>query len=121
MEMRLTPIVCVAQDYIQGKNIDDARLRKSIFELRDNKTEHLLGYLPLVSGMLILLTENVATELALSNGACGIFRQLVYEESSVDVQFHYTNFPKNTKFITQPKYALVEFLHCKIDSELAEL
>ena len=30
-------------------------------------------------------------------------------------------FKKNTKFITQPKYALVEFPHCKIDSELAEL
>ena len=121
METGFTPVVCVAQDYIQGKNIDDARLRKTILELPDNKTEHLPGYLPLVSGMPVLLTENVATELALSNGACGIFRQFVYEESPADVQFHYTNFPKNTKFITLPKYALVEFLHCKIDSELAEL
>ena len=121
MEMGLTPVVCVAQDYIQGKNIDDPRLRKTILELPDNKTEHLPGYLPLVSWMPVLLTENVATQLALSNGTRGIFRQLVYEESPADVQFHYTNLPKNTKFITQPKYALVEFPHCKIDSELAEL
>ena len=112
--------MCCSRLY-SGKNIDDARLRKTILELPDNKTEHLPGYLPLVSGMPVLLIENVATELALSNGACGIFRQLVYEESPADVQFHYTNFPKSTKFITQPKYALVEFPHCKIDSELAEL
>ena len=121
MEMGFTPIVCVAQDYTQRKNIDDACLRKSIFELPDNKTEHRPGYLPLLSGMPILLTENVATELALSNGTRGILRQLVYEESPADVQFHYTNFPKTAKFITQPKYALVEFPQCKIDSELAEL
>ncbi|CAF4638754.1 unnamed protein product, partial [Rotaria socialis] len=30
-------------------------------------------------------------------------------------------FPTNTKFITQPKYALVEFPNSKLDSELAEL
>ena len=121
MEMGLTPIVCVAQDYIQGKNIDDASLRKTILELPDNKTEHLPGYLPLVLGMPVLLTKNVATELALSNGTHGIFRQVVYKESPADVQFHNTNFPANTKFITHPKYALVEFSHCKVDSELAEL
>ena len=121
MEMRLTPIVCVAQDHIQGKNIEDTRRRKAILELPDNKTKHLPGYLPLVPGMPVLLTKNIATELALSNGARGIFRQLVYEESPADVQFHDTNFPANTNFITQPKYALVEFSHCKVDSELAEL
>ena len=121
MEMRLTPILCVAQDHIQGKNIEDTRRRKAILELPDSKTKHLPGYLPLVPGMPVLLTENIATELTLSNGARGIFRQLVYEESPSDVQFHDTNFPANTKFITQPKYALVEFSHCKVDSELAEL
>ncbi|CAF4375788.1 unnamed protein product, partial [Rotaria sordida] len=26
MEMGLTPIVCIAQDYIQGKPVDDLRL-----------------------------------------------------------------------------------------------
>ncbi|CAF3379432.1 unnamed protein product [Rotaria socialis] len=101
MEMGLRPMVCVAQDYFQGK--------------------HLSAYLLLVPGMPVLLTENVARELGLSNGTCGIYHQLVYEESSADIQFHDKNFPTNIKFITQLKYALVEFPNCKLDSELAEL
>ncbi|CAF4311515.1 unnamed protein product, partial [Rotaria sordida] len=51
MQLGLTPIVCIAQDYIQGKTVDDLRLRQAILELPDNKTEHLPGYLPLVPGM----------------------------------------------------------------------
>ncbi|CAF4368527.1 unnamed protein product, partial [Rotaria sordida] len=96
MEMGLTPIVCIAQDYIQGKPVDDLRLRKAILELPDNKTEHLPGYLPLVPGMPVLLTENIATELGLSNGTRGIFRQLVYDESPEDVRYQDKNFPPNT-------------------------
>ncbi|CAF2181806.1 unnamed protein product, partial [Rotaria magnacalcarata] len=119
--MGLRPMVCVAQDYFQGKIIDDLRLRKTILELPDNKTEYLPGYLHLVPGVPVLLTENLATELGLSNGTRRIFHQLVYEESSADIQFQDKNFPTNTKFITQPKYALVEFPNCKLDSELAEL
>ncbi|CAM2727278.1 unnamed protein product [Rotaria socialis] len=92
MEMGLRPMVCVAQDYFQGKIIDDLRLRKTILELYDNKAEHLPGYLPLVPGMPVLLTENMATELGLSNGTRGIFHQLVYEESSADIQFQDKNF-----------------------------
>ncbi|CAF1406925.1 unnamed protein product, partial [Rotaria magnacalcarata] len=96
IEMGLRPMVCVAQDYFQRKIIDDLRLRKTILELPDNKTEHLPGYLPLVPGMPVLLTENMATELGLSNGTRGIFHQLVYEESSADIQFQDKNFPTNT-------------------------
>ncbi|CAF5164742.1 unnamed protein product, partial [Rotaria sp. Silwood1] len=29
MEMGLSPIVCIAQDYIQGKTVDDSRLRQA--------------------------------------------------------------------------------------------
>ena len=57
MEMRLTPIVCVAQDHIQGKNIEETRRREAILELPDNKTKHLPGYLPLVPGISVLLTK----------------------------------------------------------------
>ena len=121
MEMGLTPVVCTAQDYINGKDIENNRLRKAILELPDNRTEHLPGYLPIVPGTPVLLTENIATELGLSNGTCGIFRQLVYEESLVDIHMHDTSFPANTKFITHPKYALVEFPNCKLDCELTEL
>ena len=119
--MGLQPIVCVAQDYIKGAIVDDLRLRKALLELPDNKTEHLPGHLPLVPGMPVLLTENLATELGLSNGTRGIFRQLVYEDSSDNGSFQEILFPKNTKFITQPKYALVEFFNCKLESSLDEL
>ncbi|CAF1299080.1 unnamed protein product [Rotaria sp. Silwood1] len=107
--------------YFQEKPVDDLRLRKAILELPDNKTEHLPGYLPLVPGMPVLLTENIATELGLSNGTRGIFRQLVYDESPEDVRYQDKNFPPNTKFITQSKYALVEFPGCKLNTKLAEL
>ncbi|CAF2182230.1 unnamed protein product, partial [Rotaria magnacalcarata] len=50
-----------------------------------------------------------------------IIDEMIYEESSADIQFQDKNFPANTKFITQLKYALVEFPNCKLDSELAEL
>ncbi|CAF1477381.1 unnamed protein product, partial [Rotaria sordida] len=119
--MGLTPIVCIAQGYIQEKTVDDIRLRQAILELPDNKTEHLPGYLPLVPGMPVLLTENVVSEIRLSNGTRGIFRQLVYDESPEDVRYQDKNFPSNTKFITLPKYALVEFPGCKLDDKLAEL
>ena len=67
--MGLTPIVCIVQDYIQGRSVDDLRLRKALLELPDNKTEHLPWYLLLVPEMPVLLTENIATELGLSNSA----------------------------------------------------
>ncbi|CAF2837397.1 unnamed protein product, partial [Rotaria sp. Silwood2] len=106
MEMAVRPIVCLTQNYVKGTRIEDSQLRKAILELPDSKTEHLPGYLPLVPGMPILLKENVATELGLCNGTRGIFRQLVYDELSDNIQFDKTVFPKHTKFITQPKYAL---------------
>jgi ATP-dependent exoDNAse (exonuclease V) alpha subunit len=121
LELGLRPVVCVAQDYVTGKIVDNIRLRKAILELPDNKTEHLPGYLPLVPGMPVLLTENIATELGLSNGTKGVFRQLVYDNSSEIFNLNEKIFPDNTEFIAQPKYALVEFPNCKIDSALATL
>ncbi|CAF2819338.1 unnamed protein product [Rotaria sp. Silwood2] len=118
MEMKVRPIICLTQDYVKGTRIEDSQLRKAILELPENKTEHLPGYLPLVPGMPVLLTENIATELRLFNGTRGIFRQLVYDELSDDIQFDKTVLPKHTKFITQPQYALAEFSSCKLDSEL---
>jgi len=121
LELGLQPVVCVAQDYVAGKVVDNSRLREAILRLPDNKTEHLPGYLPLAPGMPVLLTENIATELGLSNGAKGIFRQLVFDNSSDIFNFDKKKFPNSTKFITQPKYALVEFSKCKVDSALATL
>ena len=121
MEMRIRPIVCFAQDYIKNSPITDAKLRKAILDLPETKTNYLPGYLPMVPGMPVLLTENIATELDLSNGTRGVFRQLVYEEESDQVPFGETIFPKHTRFVTQPKYALVEFMSCKLQTGLKEL
>ena len=112
--MGLTPLVCIARDYITGKNLENIRLWKTVFELSDNETQHLPGYLSLVPRMPVLLTENVATEFGHSNGTRGIFYQLVYEESSMDVHLHDTNFPANIKFITHPKYAFCEILRLQV-------
>ncbi|CAF4330939.1 unnamed protein product, partial [Rotaria sordida] len=60
----------------------------------NNKTESLPGYLPLVPEMPVLLTDNVATELGLSNGIKGIFRQIVYEELDTSLTYTNTKFPK---------------------------
>jgi hypothetical protein len=119
--MKIQPTVCVAQDYINNTAITDSKLRYTILDLPDNKTEHLPGYLPLVPGMPVLLTDNIATELELSNGTRGIFRQLVYDDNHDHIQLVQTGFPDNTKLITSPKYALVEFPTCKLASELKEL
>lgn len=121
LELGLQPVVCVAEDYVAGKLIDNLRLRETILGLPDNKTEHLPGYLPLVPGMPVLLTENIATELGLSNGTKGIFRQLVFDNSSNICDFAKKIFPDNTRFITKLKYALVEFPKCKIDTALTML
>ncbi|CAF4671370.1 unnamed protein product, partial [Rotaria sp. Silwood2] len=67
--MEVRPIVCLTRDYVKGTRIEDSQLRKAILELPDNKTEHLPGYLPLITGMPILLTDNIATELGLYNVA----------------------------------------------------
>jgi hypothetical protein len=121
MKMGLRPVVCVAQDYIKNAVVEDPRLRKALLDLPDNKTEHLPSYLPLVPGMPVLLTCNIATELGLSNGTRGIFQQLVYDDFDDDVRVTDPFFPQHTKFITHPKYALVEFPSCKLDSGLSHL
>lgn len=121
MKMGLRPVICVAQDYIKNVVVDDPRLRKALLDLPDNKTEHLPSYLPLVPGMPVLLTCNIATELGLSNGTRGIFRQLVYDDVDDEVRFSDPLFPQHTKFVIRPKYALVEFPSCKLDSGLKEL
>ncbi|CAF1272418.1 unnamed protein product [Rotaria sp. Silwood1] len=117
-------IVCVAQDKTKSKKIDTKnlhRLQNFLLDLPDNKTESLPGYLPLVPGMPVLLTDNVATELGLSNGTKGIFRQIVYEELDTSLTYTNTKFPKNTIFIRKPSYALLEVPKAKISTKFDSL
>ncbi|KIJ42108.1 hypothetical protein M422DRAFT_126760, partial [Sphaerobolus stellatus SS14] len=58
------------------------------------KANNLYGHLPLVPGMPVFLTDNIATEIGLSNGCEGTLVSLKYEvagnkryAASVDVDF----------------------------------
>lgn len=69
-----SPTVAITTDITKAKKpIDLPDLTKRLLALPDNKTEHLPGYLPLIPGMPVLLQENIACELGLSNGTRGIF------------------------------------------------
>ncbi|CAF4825239.1 unnamed protein product, partial [Rotaria socialis] len=116
-----TPIVCVAQDTCKGKPIEDRALIKKLLELSDSKTEHLPGLLPLVPGMPVILTQNIAIELGLINGVNGIFRQLVYQEDSVSTDIISEEFSKNARYVHRPLYALVEISKSKIECNLEQL
>jgi len=85
--------MCVAQDTCQGKQIEDPILMKTLLALSDSKTEHLPGYLPLVPGMPVILTQNIAIELGLINST----------------------------YVHQPTYALVEIPKSKIECQLTHL
>lgn len=119
--MGQSQIVCVAEDTCKGKPIEDAMLIKKLLELSDSKTEHLPGLLPLVPGMPVILTQNIAIELGLINGVNGIFRQLVYQESSVSTDVISEQFPNNTTYVHQPLYALVEINKSKVEHSLEQL
>ena len=114
-------MVCVAQDTCKGKPIEDPTLIKKLLELSDSKTEHLPGLLPFVPGMPVILTQNIAIELGLINGMNGIFRQLVYEESSVSTDAVSETFPNNTQYIHRPLYALVEITKSNIECNFEQL
>lgn len=114
-------MVCVAQDSCKGKPIDDAMLVRKLLELSDSKTEHLPGLLPLVPGMPVIITHNIAIELGLINGVNGIFRQLVYHADSVSTDGMSNTFPSNTQYVHKPLYALVEIAKSKVECNLEKL
>ena len=111
-----SPIVVIATDAIKAKKqIDLPDLTKRLLALPDNKTEHLPGYLPLVPGMPVLLQENIACELGLSNGTQGIFRKLVYSETSEQTTgFDEGIFTTDTIFVRNAQYALIEIPKSKM-------
>lgn len=114
-------LICVAQDKCQGKLIEDPTLMKKLLALSDSKTEHLPGYLPLVPGMPVILTHNIAIELGLINGTNGIFRQLVYQVESLSTSTLSDEFPIDTQYVHRPTCALVEITKSKIECELSDL
>lgn len=114
-------MVCVSQDTCKGTSIEDPVLVKKLLELSDSKTEHLPGFLPLIPGMPVIITQNIAIELGLINGVNGIFRQLVYHADSVSTNGLSATFPSDTQYVHKPLYALVEITKSKLECDLEKL
>ena len=70
--------------------------------------------------MPVLLTDNIACELGLSNGIQGIFRELVYDdqEGSDCLKVKSEVFPSNTIDVRKPLYALVEINTSQVETSL---
>ncbi|CAF1671768.1 unnamed protein product, partial [Adineta ricciae] len=112
---------CVAQDFCKGKAVEEPALVKKLLELSDSKTEHLPSLLPLVPGMPVIITQNIAIEQGLINGMNGIFRQLVYDLDSVSTDSLSKTFPVNTQYVHKPRYALVQISKSKVECNLKNL
>jgi hypothetical protein len=68
-EMSIPLVVVVAHNKTHSKSAERDVIYKRLFYLSNNKTELLPGLLPFVPNMPVLLTDNIACELGLSNGA----------------------------------------------------
>ncbi|CAF1643020.1 unnamed protein product [Adineta ricciae] len=121
VEVGTNLMVCVAQDFCKGKPVEEPALPKKLLQLSDSKTEHLQGLLPLVPGMPVIITQNIAIELGLINGMNGIFRQLVYDLDSVSTDSLSKTFPVNTQYVHKPIYALIKISKSKIEWNLEKL
>ena len=116
-------IVVVAHDKIRSKNGVHDIIYECFLHLSDNKTELLPGFLPLVPNMPVLLTDNIACELELSNGSQEIFRELLYDDKEDPVNFN-TNkaiFPSNSIYVRKLLYALVEMNSSQVEINFDDL
>ena len=105
-------IVCVASDKLSSASSKNKEISRYILSLDDSKTQGLPGYLPLVANMPVMLTRSLFTELGVSNGAIGIFKQLIYDdiESDCNEMIDKEKFLDNTIFIQKPLFALIELV-----------
>lgn len=70
--------------------------------------------------MPVLLTDNIACELGLSNGTQGIFRELIYDDQheSGTLSINNSVFPSSTVYVRKPLYALVEINTSQVEANL---
>ncbi|CAF1926220.1 unnamed protein product [Rotaria magnacalcarata] len=104
-------VVVVARDKIRSKIAHGDVMYEHLLHLPDNKAELLPGLLHFVPDMPVLLTDNIACELRLSNGTQGIFRELEYDdqEDFGSLKVKSDVFPSNTIYTPRkPLYAPVE-------------
>ncbi|CAF1563349.1 unnamed protein product [Rotaria magnacalcarata] len=70
--------------------------------------------------MPVLLNDNIACELELSNGTQGIFRELVYDdqENLGSLKVKSDVFPSSTIYIRKPLYTLVEINTSQVETDI---
>jgi hypothetical protein len=119
-ELGIPLVVVVAHDKIHSKSTQKDVIYERLLQVSDNKTELLPGLLPSVPDMPVLLTDNIACELGLSNGTQGIFRELIYDDPGDEAVFKINHeiFPPNTIYIHNPLYALVEISTSQVGTAL---
>ena len=61
-------MVVVAHDKTHSKSAEKDVIYERLLQVSDNKTELLPGLLPFIPDMPVLLIDNIACELGLSNG-----------------------------------------------------
>lgn len=71
---------CSRDSYKQKSVSDNVRLRDWLWRLDSSVTGDALSKLPLVPGMKVMITENIATSEKVVNGAEGILQYVRYDE-----------------------------------------
>lgn len=70
-------VYCV-RDKIAGQNVAFQQ-QKRMWKIQSSCTNDALGELPLIPGMPVMITENVATSCKIVNGSKGILKSIIYE------------------------------------------
>jgi len=89
--MNILLVIVVAHDKIRSKSAEHDLIYERLLHLSDNKTELLPRLLPFVPNLPMILNNNIACKLGLSNGTQGIFRELVYEDQENPATFKVNN------------------------------
>jgi hypothetical protein len=77
--------------------------------MNDGDTQGAMGRLPLIPGMPVILTHNVATELGLTNGTSGSLVGVVYDDHDRTAQRGGLQPSEEVELYLQPRYLLVHF------------
>jgi hypothetical protein len=84
-------------------------LRKRLLSMNDGDTQGAMGRLPLIPGMPVILTHNVATELGLTNGTPGSLVGVVFDDQERTAQRSGLQPGEEVELYLQPRYLLVHF------------
>ena len=111
MLVNITNYLCPSLD-TKGKKLPSPKCTQILNSLHDQKTKGLLTVLPLVEGMPVLLTHNVATELGWSNGTSAHVCAIKLSEHDKNTKIDRITIKGMTVSVMQlencPDYVLVE-------------